>query len=181
MKYKLFLVVLLVVYVFTGCVRNIEPEYVHTTIDIQFSDDVSPCRATLTPEEVGEETVWKIDGETVDGALVNESGVLELILEPNTEIHVNYETVLENTVYFSDNLLEAPPVANKLILYSMNLSAENFNEQPVSLNAQYDYDFNYRFSYDDASVNHPNTIVFTNELSNRQYELQVDWIYELAM
>lgn len=255
MKYKLLLFLLLVVYVFTGCVSDIEPEYVHTNIDIQFSDDVSPCRATLIPELVGEEPFWKINGESVDGALVSDSGVLELILEPNTEIHINYETVLENRVYFNDNLLEAPPVANKLILYSMNLSNETFNEQPESLNAQYDYDFNYstetsvgsvsggggaalnyidsldvyefyqplevqltpvfdrkntphifnidvlhdnqkfvtssediqalyfnyRFSYDDASVNNPNTIVFTDELSNREYELQVDWIYELAM
>ena len=186
---------------------------------------------------------------------IGESGALELVLDPSTEIHVEYETVLENTVYFSDNFLEAPPLANKLILYSMNFYNEPFNEQPLSLNAQFNYEFNYRtetsvgtvsgggsaslnyidslavyefyqpidvhlspvfgientphifnievlhdgqkyvvssedikalyfnyrFSYDDASVNNPNAIVFTNELSNRQYKLQVDWIYELAM
>jgi hypothetical protein len=41
--------------------------------------------------------------------------------------------------------------------------------------------FNYRFSYDDASINNPNTIVFSDEFSDREYELQVDWIYEQAL
>ena len=252
-KTNFILFLILFVYVFTGCINEIESEHVVTNVDIQYSDDVSPCRAILTPEQPGEKPVWKINGEVVDEALVSNSGALELIIEPNAEIKFEYETVLENTVYFYNNELEIPPVANELILYSMNFRNESFNEQQISLNVQYDYEFdystetsvggisgsggsalnyigstgeyefyqplkvqlspvfdientphifnidvlhdgqkyvvssediqalyfNYRFSYDDASINHPNTIVFTNELSNQTYELQVDWIHKL--
>ena len=168
-----------------------------------------------------------------------------------SNIHLQYETIINDIVYTYDDLIKSPPIANKLTIYSLNFYNESFDDQNNSLFMRFNYDFeyvkdtsaggisggggikliyneassqqdlysplevklspvfgdrttphilhlnvdnsdtlyctsfedlqslyfNFRFNYDDDSINNPNLITLKNNISGQDYELIVDWSY----
>jgi hypothetical protein len=152
MKIKTNTLFILLTFALIGCQKDIELEYQSTDLLIQYSDDVSPCRAFLTPEHLGEVQTWRINGHIFETAFVNDSCTKELILVPDSVIYLKYETIINNIVYTYEEWIESPPVANKLTIYSMNLINESFINQEVSLYLHYDYDFVFKTDYSSGSV-----------------------------
>jgi hypothetical protein len=141
LKYSIFLIIL--VFVFTACKKEEVFEYQNTELSIQYSDDVSPCRAWITPEQVGKVQTWNINGKMNETEFAEDSCTMEIIMEPQSETHLQYETRINNTVYTYDEVIESPPVANKLTIYSMNFFNHPINVEDNILSFHYDYDFPY--------------------------------------
>jgi len=141
LKYSIFL--FLLAFVFTACEKEDLIEYQNTELSIQYSDDVSPCKAWITPEQVGKVQTWKINGNINETEFADDSCTMEIIIAPQSETHLQYETRINNTVYKYDEVIESPPVANKLTIYSINFLNHPINVEDNILSFGYDYTFHY--------------------------------------
>ena len=122
-----------------------------TSFSIEFEDDVSPTRALVTAEQRGLETIWKVNSEEVEFSTSSNTGALELIIEPDKDYYIQYETVGEDFIYTFDTLLAAPPLANYLSLYSLNFTNETLDLESNSIQIQYNYEYQTNLSAGSSS------------------------------
>ena len=78
--------------------------------------------------------------ETIPG---DNSGKAIIPIEPNTEVYLEYETTIGDIEYRYSGSIIAPPIANKLIIYSINFNKETFEEEINPLSMRYNYGFHY--------------------------------------
>lgn len=249
MKTQTTKVIFSVLILLAGC-KDDSKMVLNTNASIEFKDDVSPTSAIVTPEHVGETYKWSVNGTPLETIPGDNSGKAIIPIEPMAEIYLEYETTAGDVEYNYSDWIYAPPIANKLIIYSINFNGETFDEMVDPLSMRYNYGFQYntgvssgvtsggggvQLNYNDslskwelhqpleinlsdyfqtnnnpfdleikvadltftdlycnsnedlqeqysihhaASADNPNLLLFRNTVSQQEYEVTVDWVYE---
>lgn len=142
MKIQTCKVIFSVLILLAGC-QDDSKLMLNTNALIEFEDNVSPTKVFVTPEHIGEIYKWRVNGNPLETIPGNNSGIAIIPIEPNTEIYLEYETTIADVEYNYSGWVKAPPIANKLIIYSINFSEEAFDEMINPLSMKYNYGFHY--------------------------------------
>ncbi len=142
---KFLLLLIGLVIISTSCSK--EPKYENIDIKVMINDDVSPIWAQFWIDTVVSRTEWHINDTIIHGfdGWPKEEPVLEYRFDEEGHYTINLFAEKFNKIdhFFTNKIeLEIPEIANKLIVYGIDLNNNDmgFNDEDYSLTYQYVYD-----------------------------------------